>query len=130
MQVRRRKAGAETSKFPQLAADWRSPLTPLLRSVRDRLKARAVAAYVTGANSNQLLLADHVIDDVEVGAPLDEVELEERLTGLLVTASAPVDGNRLSCQMFFDSNGLHEVGSGGASWCTWVPVRWDGWLAG
>ena len=130
MQVRRRKAGAETSKFPQLAADWRSPLTPLLRSVRDRLKARAVAAYVTGASSNQLLLADHVIDDVEVGAPLDEVELEERLTGLLVTASAPVDGNRLSCQMFFDSNGLHEVGSGGASWCTWVPVRWDGWLAG
>ena len=130
MQVRRRKAGADTGEFPSLADDWRSPLTSTLNSVRDRLKARAVAAYVTGASSNQLLLADHAIADVEIGRPLKEVELEEGLTDLLVTAAVPVDGKSLPWQIFFGSNGLHEAQPGGAWWCTWVPVRWDGRLAG
>jgi len=112
-------------------ADCRSPLTSALRSFRDRLKARAVAAYVTGMRTNSLLLADHVIADAEVGQPFGEVELNEELAGLLGEATAPVNGHRLSCPLFFDRNGVHDayplLGEG---WCTWVPVRWEGGLAG
>ncbi len=113
------------------AADCRSPLTSTLRSIRDRLNARVVAAYVTGTRRNWLLLADHVIADPEVGEPFHEVELEDELAGLLGEASAPVNGHTLSWPLFFDRNGVH-----GAShppregWCTWVPARWDGRLAG
>ena len=61
-------------EFPALANDWHSPLTSTLTSVRDRLKARAVTAYVTGTRNDQLLLADHGVADAEVGKPLEEVE--------------------------------------------------------
>ena len=112
-------------------ADCRSPLTSALRSLRDRLEARAVSAYVTGTRSNWLLLADHVIADAEVGEPFGEVELGEELADLLGGASAPINGHRLSCPLFFDRKSVHEAclrpGDGS---CTWVPVRWDGGLAG
>ena len=112
-------------------ADCRSPLTSALRSLRDRLQARAVSAYVTGTRSNWLLLADHVIADAEVGEPFEEVELGEELAGLLGGASAPVNGHRLSSPLFFDRNIAHEAYRlPGEGWCTWVPVRWDGLLAG
>ncbi len=112
-------------------ADCRSPLTSALRSLRDRLEARAVSAYVTGTRSNWLLLADHVIADAEVGEPFGEVELGEELADLLGGASAPVNGHRLSCPLFFERNGGHEAYLlPGEGWCTWVPVRWDGRLAG
>ena len=113
------------------SADCRSPLTSTLRSIRDRLNAHAVAAYVTGTRRNWLLLADHVIADAEVGEPFHEVELEDELADLLGGASVPVNGHRLSCPLFFDRNGVHEANLlPGEGWCTWVPVRWDGRLAG
>ena len=112
-------------------ADCRSPLTSALRSLRDRLEARAVSAYVTGTRSNWLLLADHVIADAEVGEPFGEVELGEELAGLLGGASAPVNGHRLASPLFFDRNIAHEAYLlPEEGWCTWVPVRWDGQLAG
>ena len=112
-------------------ADCRSPLTSALRSLRDRLKARAVAAYVIGTRTNSLLLADHVIADAEVGEPFGEVELDEELAGLLGEATAPVNGHRLACPVFFDRNSVLDAYLlPGEGWCTWVPVRWDGPLVG
>ena len=111
--------------------DCRSPLTSTLRSVQGRLKANAVAAYVSGTRSNWLLLADHVVADAGVGAPFEEVELEEELAGLLGDATAPVNGNRLPCPVFFDRKTAPDVHffSGEGS-CIWAPVRWEGRLAG
>ena len=111
--------------------DCRSPLTPALKSVRDRLNARAVVAYVTGTRSNRLLLVDHVIAVGEVAEPFGDVELGEELAGLLEGASAPVNGHSLSCPLFFDQNSVHDAHLLPVKgWCTWVPVRWDGRLAG
>ena len=103
------------------------PLHSILGSILQRLRAAAVAAYVTGIADKEWLLADYACADAGVGLAAERVQPHQGLADLLSGASTPINSHTVPYYLFFTRKDARERSPYA---CAWAPVRWDGVLAG
>lgn len=103
------------------------PFDSILGSILQRLRAAAVAAYVTGVADKEWLLADYACADDGVGRAVQRVQPHQELASLLSGARTAINSHSVPYRLFFAQK---DGRSGRPYACAWAPVRWEGELAG
>ena len=103
------------------------PFDLVLGSILQRLRAAAVAAYVTEAADKVWLLADYACADAGVGQAAQSVQPHLGLADLLSGASMPINGHSVPYRLFFTGKDARRRRPYA---CAWAPVRWEGVLTG